>query len=217
MTNPAPETPARRFGRYLTSAKNLGGVVGGVAASVATVLATPYDNAWPLAAAGAYALVAAVAPKRRISADEANARSARSAQQLREELQPLVDRGDKAANHMPPEAYSSFRQIVDTLRRVLDRSVQLQTSSDNLHVVSQTIRDYVPTSLDTYLSLPAEMRGRRGPTGRTPGEELTTQLGLLAGELKRVEENLYTGDLQALAVQSRFLESKFHRSDLTLD
>lgn len=216
MSQLAAETPARRFGRYLTSAKNLGGVVGGVAASVATVMATPYDNAWPLAAAGAYALVAAVAPRRRISADEVNRRSARSAQQLREELQPLVDRGDKAANRLPQQAYSHFRTIVETLRRILDRSVQLQTSPDDLHVVSASIRDYLPTSLDGFLQVPEQMRAQRGPTGRTPGDELTVQLGILAEELTRVEQNLYRGDLQALAVQSRFLEDKFHHSDLTL-
>lgn len=217
MSDPAPETPARRFGRYLTSAKNLGGVAGAVAASVATVAATTYDNAWPLAAAAGYGLVAAVAPRRRTSGAEVAARSARSAQALKGELQPLVDRGDKAAGQMPPAAYSHFRRIVDTLRRILDRSVALQTSPDDLHVVTATIRDYLPTSLDGYLAVPSGYRDQRTATGRTPGEELTTQLQLLADELGRVEDSLYRGDLQSLAVQSRFLEDKFRRSDLDLD
>lgn len=137
------------------------------------------------------------------------------AYQERQALQKLVDRIDKASARLPREAYASFSRIKVVLRACLDRAPQLAASQDNLHVVSRTIRDYLPTALETYLDLPRQYAEQVDVQGRgTPAQQLVDQLHLLEERLEQVKQALYVGDANALANHGRFLEEKFHASGL---
>ena len=83
--------------------------------------------------------------------------------------------------------------------------------------LSSVIRDYLPTSIDTYLALPpAFIDSHRNPEGETPAEELAGQLRMLGRGVDELAAAVYSGDAQRLSVQGRFLESKFAASDLDL-
>ncbi len=80
-----------------------------------------------------------------------------------------------------------------------------------------TITDYLPTSVDSYLSLPESfLEAHVNDDGQTPAEELLEHLELMAKGVEELATAIYSGDAQRLAVQGRFLDTKFSKSDLDL-
>lgn len=195
---------------YLGSAKN---VVGGILAAAGFAVAGPFGLgmdpvSWSALTAGAYGVGALVTPwRRRESSDVVTATV------LRTQLQTLVDATDKKRTRMPQSTYAVFREVVDALRDILGRAEALGRSPEDLHVVSATIRDYLPTSLDGYDAV----WNSPVPDGATPpAAMLERQLQILRDQLAKVRESITAGDSRALADQGRFLESTFHDSELDL-
>lgn len=198
--------------RYLASTKNIVGSVLGLGAAAVTVPTDLAGDWWPAAVVGVYALGAAVAPgRRRTGSLTTGAQGAQTLiAELRAELQHLVDKTDKASGRLPEEGYLAFHRVVALLRDILQRSEQLATSPDDLHVVERTVRDYLPTSVQSYLNLPPGYVAAPSAAGRTPAQEITHQLQVLEERLGTVQSAIYGGDAQTLSDQGRFLEDKFH-------
>lgn len=77
--------------------------------------------------------------------------------------------------------------------------------------------DHLPASVDAYLALSAEdARTRRNGAGRTPLEELRTQLDLLLTGCEQLRDAVVDADVSRQQAQSRFLEQKFRPSTLDL-
>jgi hypothetical protein len=74
--------------------------------------------------------------------------------------------------------------------------------------VNECVRRYLPDSLQSYLSVPANQRGTPVAGGETPEALLLSQLALLKGELKSREAKLARSAAEALLRQERFLQSK---------
>jgi hypothetical protein len=197
---------------YLGSAKNIAGCVLALVGVVLTFagVAGPY---WPVVVAGLYGVGALLAPPDRVHLVISHAEV--ETRQLRADLDALAAKVTEP--RFPADVVAKVADLAGILRDVLARAEALTASPDQLHVVSQAIRDYLPTSLEAYANLPrAYALTRRAERQRSAHDELLAQLALLETGLGRIADAVYRGDEQALADQGRFLRDRFGGSALDL-
>ncbi len=140
----------------------------------------------------------------------------RRARQLQGELAGIVARANAAGGRLPAGAVPTVRDIDDVLRPLL-RYIEVQSASDEeLRHLTAMIHEYLPQALDDFLALPAQYTERPGVTGSSPADDLIRQLQLLDEGAGELQDLVYTGDAARLAIQARFLNAKFRRSDLDL-
>ncbi|MEW9529421.1 hypothetical protein [Microbispora sp. NPDC049125] len=197
---------------YLGSTRNIVGSVLALAGLALHFLGLA-GSLWPLVVAGLYGVGALLTPPDRVRLTVSHAEVETRA--LRADLDALTAKVTGA--RFPEDVVAKVGQIASVLRDVLARAEVLTSSPDQLHVVSQAIRDYLPTSLEAYANLPRSYAlTRRGERERSAHEELIAQLGLLESGLSKVADAVYQGDEQALRDQGRFLRDRFGGSALDL-
>ncbi|XVQ82470.1 hypothetical protein ACQP2K_26865 [Microbispora siamensis] len=168
---------------------------------------------WPVVVAGLYGVGALLTPPDRVRLTISHAEVETRA--LRDDLDVLVAK--VSPPRFPEDVVAKVGDLAAILRDVLARAEALTSAPDHLHVVSQAIRDYLPTSLEAYANLPRSYAlTRRGSRERSAHEELMAQLGLLESGLSAIAEAVYQGDEQALRGQGRFLRDRFGGSSLDL-
>ncbi|MEV7808701.1 hypothetical protein AB0O28_37690 [Microbispora sp. NPDC088329] len=168
---------------------------------------------WPVVVAGLYGVGALLTPPTRVRLTISHAEV--EARALRDDLDTLV--AEVSPPRFPEDVAAKVGDLAAILRDVLARAEALTSAPDHLHVVSQAVRDYLPTSLEAYANLPRSYAlTRRGPRERSAHEELMAQLGLLEAGLSAIAEAVYQGDEQALRDQGRFLRDRFGGSSLDL-
>ncbi|POM23828.1 hypothetical protein BTM25_24540 [Actinomadura rubteroloni] len=197
-----------RIVRYLGSAKNLFGCVGGLAGLGLhfTGVAGPYS---PAVVAGLYAAGALLAPPEKVTLvlDDTVGETER----LRADLEGLV--GRVRARRATPEALERLDGIAGMLRDLLSRPDVL--GADPLYEISRAIRTDLPMSFETYLDLPRWYALRR--TGhRTASEELLNQLDLIAASVTRTADDVYAAEAQRLRDHTDYLRGRERDGDLTL-
>ncbi len=139
---------------------------------------------------------------------------AAASRKLQEELAGIVTQANADGGRLPPGAVPTVRDIDDVLRPLL-RYIEVQSASEEeLRNVTVIIREYLPTALGDFVALPAAYAERPGVTGTTPADDLVRQLQLLDEGANELQDFVYTGDAAQLAIQARFLDAKFRRSDL---
>ncbi|MEO3870908.1 hypothetical protein ABGB18_19020 [Nonomuraea sp. B12E4] len=202
---------SERVLRYLGSTRNIVGSCLALLGLLAHFLGLA-GTFWPLVVVALYGAGALLAPPDRIRLTISNAEIETRA--LRADLDGLLQR---VAGRFPGDAHAAVDALAEVLRGVLDRAEQLTSSPDQLHVVSQTIRQYLPASLQAYANLPRGYALTRGKgRERSAHEELLAQLALLDAQLRQVAEAIHRGDEQALRDQGRFLRDRFGGSELDL-
>ncbi|GAA1307825.1 hypothetical protein Psi02_65540 [Planotetraspora silvatica] len=197
---------------YLGSTKN---IVGSGLAIVGLVLhfLGLAGSLWPIVVGGLYGIGALLAPPDRVRLTISHAEV--ETKQLRADLDALVSKVSGA--RFPEDVVARVDGLAGILRDILARAEALTSSPDQLHVVSQAIRDYLPTSLEAYANLPRSYAlTRRGERERSAHEELISQLDLLEKGLATIADAVYKGDEQALRDQGRFLRDRFGGSQLDL-
>jgi hypothetical protein len=100
-----------------------------------------------------------------------------------------------------------IRRKVDVLLGYADR---FPPFSQDLYLVRQTASDYLPRTVNAYLSLPADTVDkplREG--GQTARQELKSQLDLLDLKLDDIAQDLQRQDADRLLANRRFLEARF--------
>jgi len=137
--------------------------------------------------------------------------------ELTRRLTEIVRQTNRAGGKMPEGGVPGVRAIEDRLRPLLEYMSAHPPTEEELIPVRATLTDYLPTTLDTFLALPAEFaRTHRNRAGRSPAEELVEQLALLESGVVEYAQSIYAGDAQQLSNQGRFLQTKFGKTDLTL-
>lgn len=197
---------------YAGSTKNITGCALALVGVILTFfgVAGPY---WPVVVAGLYGVGALLAPPERIKLTISHAEV--ETRQLYADLDTLLTK--VAESRFPSDVSSKVNGLAEVLRDILRRADALTSSPDHLHIVSQTIRDYLPSSLEAYANLPRSYAlTRRGERERSAHDELLAQLDLLNTQMRKVAESVYGGDEQALRDQGRFLKNRFNPSDLDL-
>jgi hypothetical protein len=101
-----------------------------------------------------------------------------------------------------------IRRKVDVLLGYADR---FPPFSQDLYLVRQTASDYLPRTVNAYLSLPPEAVDKplAHAAGRTPRQELRAQLDLLDSKLDDIAQDLQRQDADRLLANRRFLEDRF--------
>ncbi|MEU8202051.1 hypothetical protein [Streptosporangium sp. NPDC049046] len=208
----ATSSPLRRILAYAGSTRNITGCVLALVGVVLVFLGVA-GTFWPVVVAGLYGVGALLAPADRVRLTISHAEV--ESRQLETDLAALSAKVD--GNRFPDDVVRRVGALAEVLRDILRRADTLTSSPDHLHIVSQTIRDYLPSSLETYANLPRSYAlTRRGERERSAHEELLAQLDLLDTRLREVAESVYRGDEQALRDQGRFLRDRFGGSGLDL-
>lgn len=121
-----------------------------------------------------------------------------------------------SAGQLPGEGVVAARRITDTVGLVLhstrDRDLDIQARV----ALNGILRDYLPTTLRTFLALDPASRNQPPPGGKTPTAALEEQLQFLLGSATEVLTAVRNDDADALVAQGSFLRTKFARSELDL-
>jgi hypothetical protein len=104
-----------------------------------------------------------------------------------------------------------IRRKVDVLLGYADR---FPPFSQDLYLVRQTASDYLPRTLDTFLSRPPDrVDTPLHAGGQTARQELKAQLDLLDSKLDDIAQDLQRQDADRLLANRRFLEARFGTRD----
>jgi hypothetical protein len=102
----------------------------------------------------------------------------------------------------------------DVLQGYADRFPPM---SRDLHIVRQTTADYLPRTVNAYLSLPSDDDPFDITTNERALQELRSQLKLLDSKLDEIAQDLQRQDIERLLANRRFLEERFSRPDAGSD
>jgi len=121
--------------------------------------------------------------------------------------------GPRPASQLPPDV----DRKVDRIRRkaaVLGQHAErFPLGSRDLYVVQHTTADYLPTTINAFLEVPAWSVDTPTSDGRTPLKILHDQLGLLEAKLDEIAESVRNQRVDRLLANGRFLEERFGRGD----
>jgi hypothetical protein len=100
--------------------------------------------------------------------------------------------------------------IKDNILMLLPRLEEMNAGDYDLHVVKQTVTDYLPEMLNAYLALPpAFARMHKMRNSKTAQEVLIEQLSILDEQINQIVISVNSKDADALIAQGEFLKSKF--------
>jgi hypothetical protein len=204
-----------RLGRWLESGKN---IVGSGLAVIAIILEVTVGLGafWSVIVIAAYGVGALLWPRDRLNLTLALGESA-SQDDLRAQLGALRKTMNTQAGRLGADVVKPLGDLLDVLDEIVSKWDDLVVAPDQSHVVQQMILDYLPTSLQTYLNIPATFALTARVAGKKSAhDELLDQLTLLMTEATKIRAAVYSKDLDALGDQSRFLQDKFGKSSLDL-
>jgi hypothetical protein len=161
-----------------------------------------------------HAAAASPTPARPTEAEEHQTAVAAQVRTLRQELADIVTKANADGGRLPAGAVPTVRDIDDVLRPLLGYIEARSASEEEMRHLTAIIHDYLPTALNDFSALPQQYAERPGVTGTTPADDLLQQLVLLDEGANDLQDLVYTGDAAQLAIQARFLDAKFRRSDL---
>jgi hypothetical protein len=204
-----------RFGRWLESGKNIAGCVLAVIAIVLQVT-IGLGAFWPAIVVAGYAIGALVWPRSRFNLTLAVGDTATEGE-LQSQLGSLRRTVSVQGSRLGADGAKAITGLLSILDEIVARWDDLLVAPQQSHVVQQIIVDYLPTSLQTYLAIPANFAmTAQGASKQSAHDELIDQVTLLTTEADKIRVAAYSSDLNALGDQSRFLQQKFGTSSLDL-
>ena len=103
-------------------------------------------------------------------------------------------------------------QLVDRLGLQLDAlGVQLEGLDEKQPAIAEVrklVGEHLPGVVSAYTSIPRHLRSEKHG-GLTPDDQLADSLGRISHEVDRVTRQLAEGQIDSLAVQTRFLDYKY--------
>lgn len=201
----APISPKMRVLLFLYSTQNLVGsslAIGGLALFFAGVI----NDGWFPIVAGLYALGWLAVPADREL--ELQVRNEATQANLVDSIEALIRASKKRLPSEAMERLQTIRTLVDELApKLFDGRVAMTHA---VTLVNAVTRD-LPETVRNYLHLPPAFASMHTvDQGKTCKQLLVEQLDLLASQLARIAENIYKDDADALVVNGRFLQEKFH-------
>ncbi|MFZ2725003.1 MAG: hypothetical protein WAX77_01995 [Methylococcaceae bacterium] len=167
---------------------------------------------WLFIVVGLYALGFLLTPKAKFASNLGHENL--SVRELQLVLDGLIT---KISKRVSAEVLTKVVTIKDNIFMILPRLEAMNAGDYDVHVLEQTVLDYLPQMLSTYLELPpvfAKMHKMRN--GKTPQEALIEQLSLLDEQIQRILVNVNNKNAEALMAQGEFLKSKFINNDAWL-
>jgi len=127
---------------------------------------------------------------------------------LTEGIEELIN---KSRAKLPQEAVDRLLQIRDVVVALAPKlfagGIAMNSSISLVNAVNRDL----PETVQNYLRLPAAFATLHViDNGKTCKQLLIDQLDLLSGQLSKIAESVYKEDADALVVNGRFLQEKFH-------
>ena len=113
---------------------------------------------------------------------------------------------------LPAPAQRLADQIGLKLDALAPQLVTLDPQEPAAYEIRKLIADELPELVSGYRRVPEGLR-REGRNGMSPDKQLVEGLRVVDEELKRMNEQLASGDLDKLATQGRYLELKYRGED----
>jgi hypothetical protein len=193
----------RSFYLFLYSTPNIVGCIWGVIGLIAFFIIR--NPIWIYLVPVLYACGYLISPKTEVLANQSI--SELSGRDLQTMLEDLIK---KISKRVAEPELNKVVNIKDNILMLLPRLNEMNAGQYDLHVVKQTVTDYLPQMLTTYLELPpAFARMHKMRNGKTSQEILIEQLTILNDQIEQILVSVNSKDADALIAQGEFLKSKF--------
>ena len=148
-----------------------------------------------------------------------------ASQKLETDLNQQMDSAEIAAaldkltndlqRRVSPDILARVESIKQSILAILPTIAKSNVQADqNIYNIRETALEYLPQTLQNYLSLPPAFRSTYPVQGgKTATALLTDQLTLLDGKMKEIVQNLLANNTQALVANGNFLRDKFKAQD----
>jgi hypothetical protein len=169
----------------------------------------------PLIVVGLYVLGAVLTPKPKGIGGLSTLGGDLDPGQIRSALNRIVEESQK---RLPDELAAKVVAIQATILDILPKLDGTTIDRQDLFALERTVSDYLPNTLDNYLTLPrAYANSHVIANGKTAEQLLGEQLDLIDQKMKEISDAVAKDDVGKLLAQGRFLEERFGRStDLAL-
>lgn len=116
----------------------------------------------------------------------------------------------KVQCRIPPEMLTEVVDIKKELVSILRRSNEIKHDLNSTHMIHQTVTDYLPRILDTYMKIPPAYSSLpKMKNGKTPTDIAMDQLHLLSEKIKELSIMITEKNIQDLKIHHSFLKAKF--------
>jgi hypothetical protein len=133
------------------------------------------------------------------------------ARQIQGALDSIVSESQK---RLPDDLAAKVAAIRATIVDLLPKVNQSTIDRRDLFALERTVSDYLPQTLDNYLTLPrAYANSHVVQGGKTPQQLLSDQLDLIEEKMQEISEAVAKDDVGKLLAQGRFLEDRFGKHD----
>ena len=161
--------------------------------------------------AGLYALGSLVTPRPKGLTGLVSPDGSLDAGRLRSSLERLVRESGK---RLPPDLTAKVEHISQTILEILPNVKASTIDRQDLFALERTVSDYLPKTIDAYLTLPrAYANSRVVQDGKTAKDLLGDQLDLIDEKMQAIGDAISKDDLNKLLAQGRFLEDRFGTND----
>lgn len=135
--------------------------------------------------------------------------------QIKAALNRIVEESQK---RLPGDLAAKVAAIQATILDILPKLDRTTIDRQDLFALERTVSDYLPQTLDNYLTLPrAYANSHVVANGKTAEQLLGEQLDLIGEKMKEISDAVAKDDVGKLLAQGRFLEERFGRNtDLAL-
>jgi hypothetical protein len=133
-------------------------------------------------------------------------------------IRRALDRVGAMSQRLPHEPRAKVAEIIGEILELVPQTGLFPPGSRDLFVLQRTATEYLPTSVDAYLALPASYATAAVlRDGRTALQILGDQLDLLDVEVGEIGDAVRHRDSERLLVHGRFLEQVFGRGSNELE
>lgn len=197
--------------RWFYGLPNLVGIVlalGGLALYLTGAIGTILV---PAIVVGLYLLGAVATPRPHGLVGVAGAGAGLDAAALEHTLERIASQSQK---RLPDELAAKVDAIRQTIVELLPKLKASSIDRRDLFAVERTVSDYLPRTLDNYLTLPRAYANTRViQDGKTAQQMLGEQLDLIEEKMQEISEAVAKDDVSKLLAQGRFLEERFGSHD----
>jgi hypothetical protein len=164
----------------------------------------------PLIVVGLYLIGAIAAPRPRGIAGAHIGSGDLDPRQIEGELDRIVA---QAQRRLPGELAAKVVAIQTTILDLLPRINASAIDRRDLFALERTVAEYLPQTLNNYLTLPRVYADSHAVAdGKTPRELLAGQLDLIEEKMQEISEAVAKDDVDKLLAQGRFLEDRFGKN-----
>jgi hypothetical protein len=169
----------------------------------------------PLIVVGLYLLGAVLTPKPKGLTGLSVLSGDLDAGQIKDALDKIVD---ESKQRLPDDLAAKVVAIQATILDLLPKLSSTTIDRQDLFALERTVSDYLPQTIDNYLTLPrAYANSHVVSDGKTAAQLLGEQLDLIGEKMKEISDAVAKDDVGKLLAQGRFLEDRFGRNtDLAL-